>query len=247
MKDWCWIWFVLNIQGQCGHGNSLVKMWMSPDPFDTPMWIIVLWYELTSVIVWKEIRGTALNPQMSPTGRLMKLYKSGAENKCKTWPRGIFLLLCHQREMGQGLPLVVGWWHCLVFAGPMTTVRMSLWATEEGRTMTTCTGCTCPACTAVAAATAARPPSRLQPTPSAMRLSQSTCEKQKCCIIYFYSRASVMDSQCCLERMRSSVLRKACCVQKCSCYAPAVTLKPKALWKPVRGREGGVPCFCCPV
>lgn len=47
---------------------------------------------------------------------------------------------------------------------------------EGGRTMIICTGFTCRACTAVVAAMVARPPSLLQPTPSATHPSQSTCK-----------------------------------------------------------------------
>lgn len=79
-------------------------------------------------------------------------------------------------QIGQGVPLVVVLHCCVMFAGARRTVRMSLWAMGEGKTMITCTGSTCPACTAVAAATAARPPSLLPPTPSATHLSLSTCK-----------------------------------------------------------------------
>lgn len=95
------------------------------------------------------------------------------------------------------------WWRphrvCLAFAGAvMTTARRTLWATGGGKTMTTCTACTCPACTAAAAATAARPPSPPRRTPSATRLSPSTCktplltqeeaamnQRETWCIIHF--------------------------------------------------------------
>lgn len=93
-----------------------------------------------------------------------------------------FVLVCPDpsaiSQMGQGS---LCWWRlvsqfCVTFAGVVRTARMSLWATGGGRTMTTCTGSTCPAYTAAVAAMAARPPSRLLPTPSVMHRSQSTCK-----------------------------------------------------------------------
>lgn len=103
---------------------------------------------------------------------------------------------------GKRVPLVAASQSCLPFAGAATTTaRRTLWATEGGQTMTTCTESTCPACTAAAAATAARPPSPPRPTQSATRLSQSTCksflqqeatknQRETWCIIHFQTEPS---------------------------------------------------------
>lgn len=118
-------------------------------------------------------------------------------------------------QMGQSS---LWWWSlvsqfCVTFAGVARTAKMSLWATGGGRTTTTCTGSTCPACTAAVAATAARPPSRLLPTPSVMHRSQSTCK----CVTHrgWFSISTPY-----------TVLK----MHKCSCCCPAVmSMKPEAL------------------
>lgn len=63
-----------------------------------------------------------------------------------------------------------------VRTGLMRTVRRSPWLLEADRIMITCTECTCPASTAAAAATAARPASLQERTPSATLPLPSTCE-----------------------------------------------------------------------
>lgn len=106
----------------------------------------------------------------------MKVNQNVTENKHKTWPCSTLMLFFVISKIGEGVPLVVVLQCCIMFAVTRRIVRMSLWATGEGKTMITCTGSTCPACTAVAAASAARPPSLPQPTPSATHRSPSTCK-----------------------------------------------------------------------
>lgn len=129
---------------------------------------------------------------------LMKLNQNVTENKPKNVTTWLSMLLII-RQMGQGVPLVVMvvLQCCLMFTGARRTVRMSLWVTAEGKTMITYTESTCPACTAVAAATAVRPPSLLQPTPSAMHLSLNTCKYYKLWLwrgIYTKWKAKVADN-----------------------------------------------------